>query len=249
MTKQKNPIIGLAFVVTSQQEMLEAKQQELDEKQKDINRLTELTVKLSVEQTEQKKEFAERIARLCEEDQQKLEAARNDARQEIELLSDEKDKLSLELSETQEKLKNANEMSLATHKAYDNVCMRYRELKAKTERTGWRKWTPDTEYDIGRYGSIPLVDGMYHYSADSTYSFYDNATKRSIPMAGKYNINSVNTPYQLDVTERGKFLVAPCESMVKDGATLVAVRINYTDDCILLDDFVLPEDENNQELL
>lgn len=221
----KNPIVGLAFVVTSQQEMLEAKQQELDEKQKKIE------------------ELDERIA----QEQQKFKEARNDANQEIERQIAYADKLSEDLIEMEKKLQNAQDQSDYFSGEYNRVNHSLLDIKEQQEairkRYGWRKWTPETEYDLDRYGIVPMVEGMYRYADDSKASFYDNVLRRDLPMAGMYNINGVNTPFDSELQQRGKFRVEPFDSLVNDGAALVAVRINYTGEFMLLDDFKMPEEE------
>lgn len=238
----KNPIEGLAFVVTSQQEMLEAKQKELDEKQKEINRLTDLTVKLSMEQTEQKKEFAESYARLNEENQQKLEEARHD----IEGLQDALKKTRQQVKTCQEKLQKAQDQSDYCSGEYNRVNCELEDIKVQQEefnkRYGWHKWTPEAEYDLDRYGTVPMVEGMYRYAEDSKDTFYEGVHNRDLPMAGKYSINGVTTPYDSELQQRGKFRVSPSDFTVKGGATLVAVRIHYVDEFILLDDFKIPEE-------
>lgn len=238
----KNPIVGLAFVVTSQQEMLEAKQQEIEKKQNVIEDLDEKYSQLLASKKEMEREFVERIARLSEEDQQKQDEVHHD----IECLQDELEKTRQQVKSYQELLQGVQDQSDYFSGEYNRVNCELLDLKVQQEvfskRYGWRKWTPETEYDLDRYGNVPMVEGMYRYADDSKESFYDNVLHRDLPMAGKYNINGVNTPFDSEKLQRDKFRVEPFDSLVNDGATLVAVRINYTDEFVLLDDFKVPEE-------
>lgn len=232
----KNPIVGLAFVVTSQQEMLEAKQQEIEGLQNDLSSQMR-------KYNELQKSTDDLIAKI----ELEAENARHDASLDIASLQDELEKTRQQVKSYQEKLQNAQDQAEYFSGAYNMVNHELLNIKVQQEefskRYGWRKWTPETEYDVDRYGNVPMVEGMYRYADDSKEVFYDNVLRREHSMAGKYNINGVNTPYDSELQQRGKFRVEPFSSFVNDGATLVAVRINYIDELVLLDDFKMPEEE------
>lgn len=228
----KNPIVGLAFVVTSQQEMLEAKQQEIEGLQNDLSSQMR-------KYNELQKSTDDLIAKI----QQEAENVRLDALHDIEGLQDELEKTRQQLKSCLDKLQKAQDQSDYFSDAYNSVNCELEDIKVRQDefnkRYGWRKWTPETEYDLDRYGTVPMVEGMYRYADDSKESLYDHVLCRDLPMAGKYNINGVSTFCDSELQQRGKFRVEPFSSLA---ATLVAVRINYTDEFILLDDFEIPEE-------
>lgn len=232
----KNPIVGLAFVVTSQQEMLEAKLQEIEALHNDL-----LECKRKYNELQESKD--ECIAQIRLE----AETARLDALHDIEGLQEELEKTRQQLKSCLEKLQNAQDQSDYFSGEYNRVNCELLSLQEQQEafrkRYGWRKWTPDTEYELDRYGLVPMVDGMYRYADDCKDTFYDGVNHRDLSMAGKYNIGGVDTPYDSELQQRGKFRVSPLNSMVKAGSTLVAVCIHYVDEFILLDDFKVPEEE------
>lgn len=234
MTKTKNPIVGLAFVVTSQQEMLEAKQQEIEGLQNDLSSQMR-------KYNELQKSTDDLIAKI----ELEAENARH-ALHDIGGLQDELEKTRQQLKSCLEKLQNAQDQSDYFSDEYNRVnceLLSLQELQeAFIKRYGWRKWTPDTEYDLDRYGLVPMVEGMYLYADDCKDTFYDGVNHRDLPMAGKYNIGGVDTPYDSELQQRGKFRVSPLNSMVKAGSTLVAVCIHYVDEFILLDDFKVSEE-------
>lgn len=172
----KNPIVGLAFVVTSQQEMLEAKQQEIEGLQNDMS-----------SQMRKYNELQKSTDALIAKIELEAENARHDALHDIAPLQEELAKTRQQVKSYQEKLHDAQDQSDYFSCEYNRVNHELLDIKVQQEefskRYGWRKWTPETEYDIDRYGIVPMVDGLYRYADDSKEIFRDAVNHRDIPMA------------------------------------------------------------------
>lgn len=205
-----NPIVGLAYVVTSQQEMLE-----------EANRKnTELVNEYEKRINELKSEDAE-LQKQCEEKDATITELREDISSLREDLQNEKDQCNYFSGE------------------YDRIKKQLLDLKDQLQRERsnpfhWQKWEEGKEFPLDKFGNVQMVYGLYLFNDDSKRTVWIEKEKRAVPLAGKYNIDYVNTTVSEELKDRGVFTISPSNSNLSDG-TLVAICIRSIAEATLLD--------------
>lgn len=207
-----NPIVGLAHVVASQQEMLEEANCRIAElvhqNDKRVNALEEENAKLQ-HQCEEKDAT---ITEIREE----LKKTRENLQKDCDYFSGEYDRAKKQLLELEEQLKR--ERSNPFH---------------------WQKWEEGKEFPLDKFGNVPWVDGLYLFNNDSQRTVWIEKEHRCVSLAGKYGIDCVDIPATTKLKDRGVFTISPSQSLLLDGGTLVAVNIRDMTEVTFMD--AMPE--------
>lgn len=251
-----NPIIGLAYVVTSQQEMLEEANKKNDELTKEYMELLKEKEQLeyttfNCERGDIPMHEVEAVFRIYEGRIKELIEQCNDIKSEsdakIEELKSVNNMLDDGLKKAMEDLQNAKDQEKYFSGEYNRVNHINLDLSLQLDKERktsfhWQKWTADKEYPLNRFGNVPMVDGLYLFHDDSTQTEWIENDMRHVPMAGTYNIDGViiNTPIELK--DRGVFSISPNNN--KD-RTLVAVCMHDYSEAMLLDE--MPEVMDGEE--
>lgn len=195
-----NPIVGLAYVVTSQQEMLEKAQKEKDELTEEYMELLAEKEKLENNQSMLNAESNERISHLQDELQ--------NAKDQENYFSGEYNRVNKENLELKLKVESLEELLRQTRLSMDHIA--------------WHAYDPERKYEKDEFGDTPMIDGLYYYHSDSKEKIHDFRTCRNIPLAGKFSVRGACVEYKDD-----GFIIVPQTYEGEVQPTLIAVRVNY----------------------
>lgn len=246
-----NPIVGLAYVVTSQQEMLEEANKKNDELTKEYMELLKEKEQLEYttfncergdipmhEVEEVFRTYEGRIKELVEQCNeiksesdakiQELEAANN-------MLDDglEKAMADLQNAKDQEKYfadeyNRVNHINLDLHKKV--------QMYEQGKLIHWQKFVPD---ESGRMfiplewrHALPAFDGIYRYTEEHTPYFYDEVTHEKTLIKNCYGYG-----YIASTIIDGKLYIYPNG---EKGSELIGFAVHYIDDYVIMDE--LPEE-------
>lgn len=202
-----DPIVGLAHVVVSQQEMLEKANEQIKELKQELVDLDRI---MSQKLEDVYKDFSEASERRAQ-----LEEVRNNLAQHNDALTNEIQEKAgvierlLELMEQDEQKMKDLDASLAN-------------TRLSMEHIAWQAYDPEQKYELDEYGQAPMVDGLYYHHENSGASFYDEKKKRSVSLKYKFDVYGVQTN-----VEDGHFTLSPYERGENGSTTLIAVRITY----------------------
>lgn len=235
-----NPIVGLAYVVTSQQEMLEEANKKNDELIKErTNMLKDMEVLESMtfhcKRGDIPKHKVEATFRIYESRIDELIKQCNDIKAENDAHAEE-------LKRTKAELQNAKDQEEYFSGEYNRVNETLLATQEKLlhyeqgRQFHWQKFQPDADgrmcLPLGHRHAYPIVDGLYHYTEEHRPQFYDEILKKSFPVKNCYGIGFV-----AGVITDGKFYISPNS---EDGAELIGFSIRYIDDYIIMDE--MPEE-------
>lgn len=249
-----NPIVGLAYVVTSQQEMLEKAQNEKDELTKEYMDL--LAEKEALERKtfqcergeiylEQVEEtlgaYEKRIKELAEECND-IKAER-DAK--VEELEAENDARAEDMFRLKDELQDTKDQEGYFSGEYSRVNKENLELKEKLlmyeqGMMHWQKFVPDKDGRMqipwGHRHVPPIVDGMYRYTEESTSCFYDEVEKTHIPIKNCYGIECT-----ICTIHDGKLYVYSNGNKYSE---LIGISVRYIDDYLIMEELPVELIEN-----
>lgn len=205
-----NPIVGLAHVVVSQQEMLEKAYEQIEELKKELVSLDSIKTQKLEDVYKDFQEASEKRAQaeeLCERLKEKVQNEKD----QCNYFSEECDRIKKQLLDLKDQLQR--ERSNPFH---------------------WQKWEEGKEFPLDKFGNVPMVDGLYLFNDDSKRTVWIEKEHRCVPLAGKYSVDYVNSPVTEELKDRGVFTISPLNSTLSDG-TLVAVNIRSIAEATLLD--------------
>lgn len=202
-----NPIVGLAYVVTSQQEMLEKANEQIEELKQELENLDRVKSQKLEDVYKDFQEASEKRAQ-AEEHCEKLKEEVQNAKKQEEYVNGLYKRACDENVAAQEVLADLNKTLGATRLSMEHVA--------------WHAYDPEQKYELDEYGLAPMADGLYYHHENSGASFYDEKEKRSISLKYKFDVYGVHTN-----VKDGHFTLSPYERGENGSTTLIAVRITY----------------------
>lgn len=202
-----NPIVGLAHVVVSQQEMLEKAYEQIEELKKELVSIDSIKTQKLEDVYKDFQEASEKRAQaeeLCE----KLKEEVQNAKDQEEYVNGLYKRVCNENVAAQELLADLNKTLGATRLSMEHIA--------------WQAYDPEQKYELDEYGNLPMVDGLYYHHENSGHSFYSEKEARSISLKYKFDVFGVKINM-----EDGHFTISPCERAWDGSTTLIAVRITY----------------------
>lgn len=207
-----NPIVGLAHVVVSQQEMLEKANEQIEELKQELENLDRVKSQKLEDVYKDFQEESEKRAQaeeLCE----KLKKEAQNAKDNDNYFAGEYNRIKKQLLDLEDQLQR--ERSNPFH---------------------WQKFQPDAYgrmcLPLGHRHAYPIVDGLYRYTEEHCVNFYDEVSHQSVPVKNCYGIGLVST-----IIIDGQFYI--CSNGDKS-AELIGFSVRYIDDYIIMDE--LPEE-------
>lgn len=202
-----NPIVGLAHVVVSQQEMLEKANEQIEELKQELVNINHVKSQKLEDLWKDFSEVSERKAQLEEE--------RNDLAQHNDALTNEIQ----EMSETNNRLR---ELIKQDEQRMVELDQQLASTRLSMEHIGWHSYDPEQRYALDEYGQTPMVHGLYYHHDNSTVELYDAKNNKHVPLKFKFDVYGV----QANVEEEG-FTISPYKRGENGSTTLIAVRISY----------------------